>query len=79
MCAAGVFLLHVSGVAWLFPNGCARTYPILLASGWNFGNVWEPGLQKELIEKKSCLRELKLQMLGAFSELTSEGIELFSH
>lgn len=32
MCAAGVFLLHFSGVAWLFPTGCAKTYLIILVS-----------------------------------------------
>lgn len=73
MCAAGIFLLHASGVEWLFPNECTRIYPAG-ARGWDFGKVWEPGLQKELAERKRCLRELKLQRLGAFSELTSEGI-----
>lgn len=75
MWAVGVFLLHVSGIAWLLPNELARTFFNLSGvRGGTFGKALEPSLQKRLAEKESWLRELRTQRLGASSKLSSEGV-----
>lgn len=62
MCAAGVFLLRVFGVVWLFPNGCARTYLILLVS--EVGILWSADL---------CVFVLQLQTPQVWLDYKKQG------
>lgn len=52
MWAVGVFLLHVSGVAWLFPNElCKNFFNPSGVRGGTFGKAIEPSLQKQQRKK----------------------------
>lgn len=72
MWAVGVFLLHVSDFAWLFPNELCKNNSSV--RGGTFGKALEPSLQNQLAEKKRCLRELRTGRLGVSSELSPEGV-----
>lgn len=52
MWAVGVFLMYVSGSAWLFRNEMWKnTFNCSGVRGQTFGKVLEPGLQIQLAEK----------------------------